>query len=248
MNTSFKHHAIISAIVSIWLVVFLVIIAPFDVADLTFSIRLLILPPYGLISFLIYLAILPFQQKYVRRFNRWAWKEEIAFLLAYILLVFVATFMYYRSDIINGDYPFWKFTIEVFSSIAVLLITLLIVLRQYLFKKKINPPDQLIRLYGENKLDVLQIKKEDLIAVSSADNYVTIHYLNNQKAHKKLLRNTLKNMKDEVPFLVKVHRSHLVNPAHIVSWKDHKTISVTHGEIPVSKNFQKDVKALTEAL
>jgi len=47
-------------------------------------------------------------------------------------------------------------------------------------------------------------------------------------------------MKEELDFLIQVHRSHLINPMHFRSWKNPNTIILTHTEVPVSKTFEKE--------
>ena len=97
---------------------------------------------------------------------------------------------------------------------------------------------------GENKRDVLRINLSDLVCVSSADNYVEVSYLIGGKLHKKLLRVTLKNIHPQVPSLLKTHRSFLINPSHFKDWKNANTIHLSQIEVPVSKNYKKDVLAL----
>lgn len=99
-------------------------------------------------------------------------------------------------------------------------------------------------LTGENKLDVLQLKSSDLICISSADNYVEVTYLLNNELRKKLLRTTLKTIHAQEPELVKVHRSHVINPVHFKEWKDSSSIILTQMELPVSKNYKQNILAL----
>lgn len=113
-----------------------------------------------------------------------------------------------------------------------------IILRWFLNNKFSKKSDRLVTLKGENKLDILKILPEDLICISSADNYVEVNYLSNGQLHKKLLRNTLKAMQDEMPDLLKVHRSHLINPMHFKEWKGSNRIALTQIELPISKAYK----------
>ena len=63
-------------------------------------------------------------------------------------------------------------------------------------------------------------------------------YLNQGELQKKLLRNTLKTIQIDIPILLKVHRSHLINPSHFKAWKGTSSIILTQMEIPVSKKLQ----------
>lgn len=241
LNTSIRQHLIIAATISLWLVVFLVVIAPFDVSELPFSIRLEIMPFYGVISFIGYVLVLPIQNWYFKKWDRWNWPEEIAFITLYNLIVFYGSYAYYQSDIINGNYSFGKFALEVYAPTLLLLLTTLIILRLFIFKSKTSQFVPKLELRGDNKYDVLQIPLTNLICISSADNYIEVNYLIGHKLHKKLLRTTLKTIAEEVPQLIKIHRSHLVNPEHIISWKDNHRLLLTQSELPVSRQFKKSV-------
>ena len=243
LNTSIKRHLIIAGIISTWLVLFLVIFAPFDVADLSISIRLMLMPLYGVISFVGYLIVLPFQNAYFKRFGKWGWKEETGFITLYSLIVFIGSFAYYKTDMINGTYSLAKFAFEVYTPIFLLLLSTIVFLRWIIFRAQGKKEIPKLNLRGDNKHDMLQIPLSDLVSVSSADNYVEIHYLNENILHKKLLRTTLKTISNEVPELLKVHRSHLINPSHIISWKETHRLELTQLEVPVSKQYKKAVAA-----
>ena len=92
LNLSFKLHLFIGLIVAIWLVLFLVLIAPFDASDLSFRIRLLLLPPYGLISFLGYLVIILIQRWVSLKWKRWTIFSEIGIILIFNILVLLGSY------------------------------------------------------------------------------------------------------------------------------------------------------------
>jgi len=241
LNISFKHHLLVALILAVWLVLFLVIIAPFDAAELSFSIRLMIMPIYGLISFVAYIILVPLQNWLLKKLVQWTLILEVLLIVLYNTLVLVGSYFYYKSSIVNGDFSFSKFTLEVYYPIFLFLLPILIFSRWYLNKKAIQKKSNTIILTGENKLDVLQINLSDLVCISSADNYVEVSYLVKNELNKKLLRITLKNMHPQVPSLVKVHRSYLINSSHFKDWKNASTIYLTQTEVPVSKKYKKDV-------
>ena len=104
-----------------------------------------------------------------------------------------------------------------------------------------------IILRGDNKLDVLQIELTELVCISSANNYVEVNYLKDSILKKKLLRTTLKNIHSDISSLLKVHRSYIINPMHFKDWKDSNTIHLTQMEVPVSKNYKKDLIAMSHS-
>lgn len=238
LNTSYKHHTIVALIISLWLVVFLVFIAPFDASDLNFRIRLLIMPIYGFISFITYLLLIPFQNWVFRYFKKWSITLEVLFIIVFNTIQIIGSYAYYKTDIVNGDYSFQKFVLNVYLPIGLIILPIIIFTRWYLSKKIPVETENIINLKGDNKLDILKIASEDLICISSADNYVEVSYLINGKLQKKLLRNTLKEIQNTVPNLIKVHRSHLINPTHFKEWNGSSSIVLTAMEVPVSKNYR----------
>ena len=238
LNRSYKYHLIIALIISLWLVLFLVLIAPFDIAELTFSARLEILPIYGLMSFMVYMVLVPIQNWVFNYFKTWTFISEVLFIIVFNSIQIFITYNYYKSSIVNGNYDFQKFSLEIYGPIFFILLPIIIFLRWFLNKKIPNKSENTILLKGDNKLDVLKILPEDLVCISSADNYVEVSYLIRGELQKKLLRNTLKGIQYDVPDLLKVHRSHLINPAHFKEWKDSSSIVLTGMEVPVSKNYR----------
>jgi len=95
-----------------------------------------------------------------------------------------------------------------------------------------------IQLSGSNKLDILRLRPDQLIALSAANNYVTVYYLEEDTLRKKLLRSTLTKMQKEVPQLLRVHRSYLINPHHFLEWKGTSTAVLTQLEIPVTQAYK----------
>lgn len=57
------------------------------------------------------------------------------------------------------------------------------------------------------------LKKNDLLYLEAADNYVIIHYLDNGKDSNYMIRNSLKNMEEELmpQAILRCHRSYMVN-------------------------------------
>lgn len=96
---------------------------------------------------------------------------------------------------------------------------------------------------GELKISVTL---ENLLYIDSADNYVTIHYLNKSRLSNYLIRNTLKwmdeNLTKNTP-LIRCHRSYMVNLNNVKVLKKTKDGIMlelnTEGtpDIPVSKTY-----------
>ncbi|MCS3867347.1 DNA-binding LytR/AlgR family response regulator [Chryseobacterium ginsenosidimutans] len=127
---------------------------------------------------------------------------------------------------------------------SALISTPIIVLARIYSVTLIPAKDNNIIMRGENKLDILKIRKDDLICVSNSQNYVEIFFIDGGELKTKLIRSTLKKIQNDFDFLVQVHRSHLINPSHFKAWKNQDTISLTQIELPVSKNYREHLLAL----
>ena len=70
----------------------------------------------------------------------------------------------------------------------------------------------MIAFYDEKQELRFSVKKESLLYLESAENYVSICYLNKGKVSKYLLRNTLKKMEDIFAGseIIRCHRSYMV--------------------------------------
>lgn len=244
LNTTYKHHLIVGLIISIWLVGFLIIIRPFDIAELPFLARFQILPPYGVIAFVSYMILVPLQNWLFKIKQYWTVTFEICFLLAFNLTVLIVNFFYYRSSFVNGDFDFVNFTFQIYYPIFLIVLPILLFSRWYLNRKMSNQSSDRIVLKGENKMDILSLSYSDLICIASAENYVEVNYIVNNTLSKKLLRTTLKNIHNQLPEMIKTHRSYLINPTHIQEWKDSKTLLLTKKEVPVSKNYKNTLLSL----
>ena len=115
-------------------------------------------------------------------------------------------------------------------------------------EKKVPGSLLLISFRDEKGMLKFSVKKEDLLYIEAADNYVIIHYLDNQKPAKYMVRNTLKRIEQELPNagLVRSHRSFMVNIDNvkvirkekeglIISFESPANISV-----PISKTYFDD--------
>ncbi|MEM7298452.1 MAG: LytTR family DNA-binding domain-containing protein [Bacteroidota bacterium] len=236
---SFKGKMLVGVITSLWLVTFLIFIAPFDASDLSFQIRMQLMIPYGIFMFTGYMFVSWIEKLIYSKYNTWSVKQEILSYFILFLVVLPPTVLYYKSDIVRGDYPELYFILQQYVPIIIIITPVLFILRAYVSKRTIQ---SVYTIRGENKRDILKITMDELVAVSSSDNYVEVVFLKDGSIHKKLIRTQLKKVEAEFSLLKRVHRSHLVNPSHFVEWKN-KDVGVFAGiEIPISKQFKRNVE------
>ena len=91
----------------------------------------------------------------------------------------------------------------------------------------------------------LSVRRENLIMLESADNYVCVWYLNNNSPKKVLVRNTLKNIADSLSstHVQRCHRSYVVNLDLVkVMRREKEGVFLELGidgipEVPISKTY-----------
>jgi hypothetical protein len=243
LNQSIKHHIVIGIFISVWLFIFAFFIRPFDDGTISFKMWLLISIGFSLIAFLCYGLLAIIQRSIYQKVSKWNVGFEIISLIFFHIFFLVGTYIYYKSPVLNGGYNFFQFLrIIVFRS--ALISTPILVLARIYSVKLIPIQDENIIIRGENKLDILKIRKNDLVCVSNSQNYVEIFFLEQGQLKTKLVRSTLKKVQNDFNFLVQVHRSHLINPTHFKAWKNQDTILLTQIEVPVSKNYKEYLLSL----
>lgn len=240
LNPSIRHHLLLGLLFALWGFLFMFIVRPFtdDTTGFLFWIRSSI--GFNLIAFLGYALIAVFQKKIYDKLHKWSLSLEICTLLFFYILHTVGTFALYKSPFITGGYTFLEWNTEIMMRAAIINFTALSIARSYLVKL-IPAKEDILTIKGDNKLDILKIKRSELICVSNAQNYVEIFYTQNNTLHSKIIRTSLKTLIVEFDFLLQIHRSHLINPSHFKSWKNSNTIYLTEMELPISKTFNKEL-------
>ncbi len=235
------YHGLIALILALWIVLFLVLIAPFDLIDVRFENRIIMMPGYGILFALSYLA---FALMEIRFPIKKGWKTEILCVAFLLIVPLLPVFFYYSSNFIQGDYHFPIFVTRVYLPIFILLVPAIVLLRWF-FLAKPKPEQQKI-LLGKKKYDQLSLRFDDLVFIKAADNYLEINYLEDSQLHQRLIRYTMKEVKNDVPDLLQTHRSYLVNPNHIIQWKNKNSLLTTSSEVPVSDSFRKLIPNLDQ--
>jgi hypothetical protein len=243
VNPSIIHHLILGIFISFWFFIFAYFIKPFDDGTISSRQWILISVGFSFIAFLSYALVALIQKSIYEKLLKWNVLFEIITLFIFNLLFLVITYLYYKSSILNGGFGFLEF-LQVIIFKTVLISTPILVLARIYSVKLIPIQDENIIIRGENKLDILKIRKNDLVCVSNSQNYVEIFYTEENQIKTKLIRSTLKKVQKDFDFLVQIHRSHLINPSHFKSWKNQDTIFLTQIELPVSKNYKDQLLAI----
>ncbi len=163
----------------------------------------------------------------------WTVGKQFAYLLFVVSMVMLGCFVYfhwYYSGMVFSVQAFLLFYLETFS-LALFPVVGLVLFDYFWMLNKYRQPHQKIQetsmepeaavqqiiLKDENKKETLTLAPSDLYYLKSANNYLEIFYLENQTPKKRLLRNTLTNIQQQIPapYFVKCHRSYLVNQQKI---------------------------------
>ena len=106
---------------------------------------------------------------------------------------------------------------------------------------------QILDEKGEMRLSV---RRENLVLIESADNYVCVHYLNGDKIKKTMVRNTLGRVAEHLKGsrIVRCHRSYMINLDHAkVMHRDKEGVFIELGiegvpDIPISRTYADNVR------
>ena len=231
-----------------WVFFFLFLTRPFNQHSLALLHLFKIALGMGIIIFLSYLLVIFIQNKIHKSIKTWSLSYEMFIVSCFFFVLLMTSFIYYKSDFSQGSYSFFKYFYADFIPSMLIILPFLILSRRYIVKYNIALENQniqkIITISGENKLDFIKIKHSDLISVSSSQNYCEIYFLMGNSFKKKLMRIPLKKILKQCPFLVKVHRSHLINPDKFTGFKDSKTLTLTHIDIPFTNSYKKTIEML----
>jgi len=105
--------------------------------------------------------------------------------------------------------------------------------------KSVHGNITLMPFRDEKGLLKFSIKKDDVLYLEAADNYVIIHYIDNEKIARFVLRNTLKNLESDLRHsrLLRSHRSFMVNMDRVKMIKKEKDGLIVGFDAPVSTSI-----------
>lgn len=193
------------------------------------------------------------------------WKSGPPIFLSSLALSFNSVaFTFYLRYVGKTSISFYLvFKIVVICLSVVVLIRLLYRLRSqyYQLKELKNKPlhsnhdteqnkiPNKIELKSENKSEKVELSFNNVFTIKAADNYVEINHMHKEGFHKKLLRNTLKNIElqlESYPNFVRCHRTYIVNLNNVnrlvKNYKGNILELTNNEEIPVSRHYLLKVK------
>lgn len=240
----------ISLIVTLGLVFILLFLKPFDMFSYIPKNKWYLYFGYGLSLFFAHLATIFVEDKiYIKQERNWYIKNEILIKLFYFLIGSLFIYLYHFLFVKTFQRPWTNFPVFVYKYTLPFFIILLPIM---VFFRKINGEIYSIKLEkvelsGTNKKEKVELLKKSILFVKSENNYVTVFYLDDEIVKKIILRNTLANISNQANFLMKSHRSYLVNSNQIKSLKGNSQnafllLNSFDQKIPVSKTYFKDIE------
>lgn len=255
--------------ISLGIFLFILFFQPVGLENFDFNNRLLIIAGYGTITLIILAAarlLLPWTLPGFFNLGKWSLKLEIILNVSILILNATAYGFYtrYVAQISLSMYLMFKI---VLLSLAAVIILIIINERKFLRKylrqltdqnvslnvheyQTTNHPDEEVVLYSENRSEKIRLAIRQLILIQSADNYVEIIYKENEGIQKALVRNTLKNLEEQLKnfnSILRCHRTFIVN----INWVTKLTgsyqgyrlkLTDIDTEVPISRQYLLKVK------
>lgn len=107
-----------------------------------------------------------------------------------------------------------------------------------------------VQIFDEKGEMRLSVRREHLLLIESADNYICVWYKNNNTPKKVLVRNTLKQVAEQLSstHIQRCHRSYLVNLEHVkVLRREKEGVFVELGiegvpDVPISRTYSDSIQ------
>ncbi len=235
-----------SSVIIPFIITFLVLILfqPFNFSTFTTTSLLIWASSFGLIAATSVLVVVKSLQKLWPRAlddERWTVGKEVLLFLTVIIVICLAIYCLFL--ILNPQQNHWFLLQTVFvRSILISIFPILILvlyeqshyqrikwkeaqaLNRELLQKQIPSQkktssgiDSKVILTAENQKMALQIDAESLLFIKSEGNYVEVYYQQRKHLQKKLVRNSLKAISEQLPqrHFFRCHNRYLVNVYHI---------------------------------
>ena len=260
--------------ISLFIALFMLVFQPFGISNYTGEYKHLFETGYGVVTFIVLiidLFVFPLflEEWFITR--KWTVLKQIIWQLWILFSIGLGNFIYSSVflQFANGFHAFliYQFYTLVVGILPILIITILhqnaLLSENLKLANEMNGdltglnglhmPDEKVRISAENNKDKIEINQSDFIYIGSTGNYIEVFYLDKNVLKSTLLRNTLKQIEEQVKdctFIIKCHRAFLVNKDKILRVKGNSQglrliLKDTSDEIPVSRNYAKSLKEIS---
>lgn len=267
-NDDLKYNLRLSIGISIGMFLFYLFFQPLDLRNEDLNTRLVIIAGFGFITFFILglnLIFLPLIFPKFFQTGKWNFIRDVI-LNAWIWILISTAYTFYARYIGLIEitaHSMFKILLLGLAPVAILIVANQNkILKRYLQNalELIKSQDQddnenpenkdSIIIASDNKSESITIASESLVLIKSANNYIEVFWVGEEKMQKKLIRNTLTNIENQLkkyPNFIRCHRTALINATYI-----EKKAGDSHGLqiklkglnelVPVSRQYQLKVK------
>ena len=201
------HTALIALIVGVLIAFLMVFLQPFDTYGSIIAYKSLKLAGYSLAAMIPILLIHPLERVWYRlRKQQWRLFNEILVLVGVMIGVSLLAYLYHAFLFAEGLLSLLgagQFFVHLTLPFAPILLPLLVYLR-YRFGKIVlveaKQGSTAIQIQGFNQGEELAILPSQFVYAQSQQNYVEVHYLDEERQmQKKLIRSTLGHLMMQLP-------------------------------------------------
>ena len=234
-NDDLKYNLRLSIGISIGMFLFYLFFQPLDLKNADFNNRLVVIAGFGFITFFILglnLIFLPYIFPKFFQTGKWNLIRDIILNAWIWILISVANTFYARYiGLLEITYhSMFKLLLLGLAPVAILIVANQNkILKKYLQKaleltKKLDPEekeitDNVIIIESENKSESIKIDLNNVLLIKSANNYIEVFWKKDDEIHKKLMRNTLTKVENQLktyPGFIRCHRTAVVNKSFIL--------------------------------
>lgn len=201
-----------------FLVLFLLLFNPFGIIEKSVD-RLIFLAIVGFAAvsgLVVWIFFYALPVTFKPAFTEMTVGKAILYLLFFFLCLVAANY-FYKSFLEGFDsLSLSGFLVVAWRTFLIALVPVsFTVIWQYRRRREMQQTK--ISIISENQNERLILPLHQLLFVEKADNYVEVHYLENNRVQKKLIRQTLTNLEQQAGAgqLIRCHRSYLVNLQHV---------------------------------
>jgi hypothetical protein len=232
-NDDFKQNARVIFFISLGVFGFLFLFQPLQIDMLATRDKYFLVIGLGVITFLslsLNLLILPslFPKIFIHR--TWTIKKEIFWDLWILFTVSVGYYLYYKAlgiMIFGFEIIIKLILIAIIPTSVLITINRNRLLRTHLrtaheINRKLHGnreiAEKLVHFVSDYQKDTLSVKVSQILLIRSAGNYIEVFWKQASDASRQLIRYSLTNAEEmvkEYKFIMRCHRSYLVNVNHI---------------------------------
>lgn len=269
---TFKKNALITIGATLFVTFFLFFFRPFGLYVFEginlFTICLQFGLATGAVMAIFYFILIPaFPALFLE--ENWTVIKHIGWVATILISIAVAnTLLMYNHDFSGISLETLFISLWQVTALGIILTTIIVSL-DYLRHFKANQKEakriftysnekpetiKTISLFSENDNEQLHLKTDELLYLTSADNYIEVVYQSGKKLSQKLLRGTLLRAENMIGHsdVIRCHRSYIVNLQQVVSVEGTAQgyklyLRGLEKPIPVSRSYKKEVMQLLKA-